>query len=379
MRVMFWVERFWPALGGVETWSQALLPALQARGHEVLVVTTQLSADQPREGRYGEIRIHRFPFEHALIGRDLSLARELTREVAALKRAFRPDLHHLNSSGLIVPFFFMQSRAFCPSPTLMTVHGTPFGLNRQGGLGGRLLNEIDRLCAVSAASRDELLEQRPHLAPRSGVIYNGLPLPGVEPAPLDFDAPRLLCLGRLSPEKGFDLAIEAFARLRGRFARARLVIAGVGPQEKSLQQQAEALGVRAAVEFAGPVRGEQVSQLINACTAMLVPSRCREGFGLVAIEAAQMARPVVATRLGGLPEVIADGETGLLVEAENSAALAAAVTSLLERPADAERMGRAARRRAQERFSLEGMADAYARLYREMAGQPAEREEVVCA
>jgi glycosyltransferase involved in cell wall biosynthesis len=379
MRVMFWVERFWPALGGVETWSQALLPALQARGFEVIIVTTQLEVGQAREGRHGQTPVYRFPFQQALVRRDLRQVKELTEEVIALKREFRPDLNHLNSSCGINLFFFMRSRGVWPRPALLTIHGPTAELNWQGGLGERLLDEADRICAVSAASLDELVGQWPHLAPRSGVIYNGLPPPGVEAAPLDFDAPRLLCLGRLSPEKGFDVAVEAFARLRERFPRARLVIAGVGPQEESLRQQAEALGVDAAVEFAGPVRGEQVAQLINACTVMLVPSRCREGFGLVAIEAAQMARPVVAARLGGLPEVIADGETGLLVEAEDSAALAAAVARLLERPAEAERMGRAARRRAQERFSLEGMADAYARLYREMAGQSAEREEVVCA
>ncbi len=98
-----------------------------------------------------------------------------------------------------------------------------------------------------------------------------------------------------------------------------------------------------------------------------MPSRWEEPFGLVAVEAALMARPVVASRVGGLAEVVADGETGLLVDKEDPAALARAVTHLLKNPATAERMGQAARRRARELFGFDRQVDAYDGLYQRLA------------
>ncbi len=114
-----------------------------------------------------------------------------------------------------------------------------------------------------------------------------------------------------------------------------------------------------------------MSELMNSATLIVMPSRRDESFGLVALEAALMARPVVASRVGGLAEVVADRETGLLVDKENPAALARALARLLEDPGTAERMGQAARRRAQELFGLDGVVDAYAGLYQRLAEEAA--------
>ena len=107
--------------------------------------------------------------------------------------------------------------------------------------------------------------------------------------------------------------------------------------------------------------------LLNSATVVLVPSRIGEGFGLVALEAALMARPVVASQFGALPEVVVDGETGLLVERDDPAALAAAITTLLEHPETATAMGQAGRRRAQTLFGLGPHVDAFDALYRRIA------------
>jgi glycogen(starch) synthase len=107
--------------------------------------------------------------------------------------------------------------------------------------------------------------------------------------------------------------------------------------------------------------------VINTATLMIVPSRYREPFALVAVEAAQMARPVVATRTGGLEETVAHGESGLLVEHESPGALADAIAFLFDHPVAAARLGSAGRRRAAELFGLERCVDAYERLYRRLA------------
>ena len=183
-----------------------------------------------------------------------------------------------------------------------------------------------------------------------------------------------MCLGRVVRDKGFDLALAAFAELAPRFPKARLVVAGDGPARPELEAQAQALGVADAVEFPGWVAPERVSELMNSATLVVMPSRWDEPFGLVAVEAALMARPVVASRVGGLAEAVADGETGLLVDKEDPAALARAVAHLLEDPGKAERMGQAARRRARELFGFERQVDAYDGLYQRLAEEATHAE-----
>jgi glycogen(starch) synthase len=176
----------------------------------------------------------------------------------------------------------------------------------------------------------------------------------------------LLCLGRLVEEKGFDLALNAFVLLRDSFPHTRLIIAGDGPARPALEQQAAKLDLAEFVQFVGWVTPDRVPALMNTATVVVMPSR-HEGFGLVALEAALMARPIVATRVGGLPEVVAHQQTGLLVEQDDSKALAGAISALLADPNMAAQLGQAGYRRAQQLFRWECHVDAYTALYQKLA------------
>jgi glycogen(starch) synthase len=241
-----------------------------------------------------------------------------------------------------------------------------FGL--KGGLDtllGQMLSMADWVTAVSAVTLSGIQAFMPEIRERSSVIYNGLDTPDLLPEPLPFDAPRILCVGRLLHQKGFDLAITAFASLIDRFPRARLTIVGDGPNRSDLEQQATALGLGEAVEFKGRISPEHVPELMNTATVVVMPSRS-EGFPMVALEAAQMARPIVATPVGGLPESVVHQQTGLLVEPEDSLALAEAIAFLLSHPDIARQMGQAGRSRALDIFSMERFVDAYDALYRKL-------------
>jgi glycosyltransferase involved in cell wall biosynthesis len=133
-----------------------------------------------------------------------------------------------------------------------------------------------------------------------------------------------------------------------------------------LERHAAGLGLTQRVDFLGWVESAQIPAVLNSATLVLTPSRVIEGFGLVAMEAAMMGRPVVATRSGGLSEAVIDGETGLIVGKENSDALAAAIASLLDHPEVAAQMGRAARDRAQACFGWERHVNAFDALYRRL-------------
>jgi len=233
-----------------------------------------------------------------------------------------------------------------------------------------LVHRIQRSAAwvvgCSSAILQKGRELAPEIIPRSSVIYNAVSAPHVPPETLTTRTQQILCIGRLSPEKGFDLALTAFSSLATRFPHARFIFAGDGDARRELERQATNLGIAHRSDFMGWVTPEKMPSLINAADMVVMPSR-EESFGLVALEAALMARPVVGTCVGGLPEVVVDGQTGLLVEPENSQALAQAIAYLLEHAHEATQMGQSARTRARQLFGWEQHLDAYDVLYRRLA------------
>jgi glycogen(starch) synthase len=365
MRVLFWTETFWPYIGGAEFFAAKLLPALRRRGYEFAVVTRHDDLLLPSESDFEGMPLYRFPFYQALADRKLDQVLEIRQQVIGLKRTFQPDLIHINCLGPSILFHLQTTRSHC-APYLVTLHGERYPPARgHGTLLARTLRAADGVTAPSEATAEYARCLAASPLPHLSVIHNGVEVPRRLPQPLPFTTPRLLCLGRLVAEKGFDLALEAFALVRERFPHAHMVIAGDGPELLALQQQAAELHVSTSVEFAGWVAPEAVPEWINGATLVVMPSR-REGLPLVALEAAMMARPVVATRVGGLAEVVLHQQTGLLVDSGDTAALADAIAFLLDHPDRAAKMGRAARHRAEEVFGFKRHVDAYDALYRKL-------------
>jgi len=365
MKVLYWTETFWPNIGGVEVLSAQLIPALQERNYEFAVITSHNDNNHPDESNYNGIPVYRFHFRTILEKRDSKQIVSVLRKVAKIKQNFKPDLIHINTCYSSI-FFHQHTTSAWPSATLVAIHEMPAYAVGSDTILGRVLQNANWVVAVSGAMLNSVRRIFPEVIPRSSVIYNGLDMPVFKPRPLSFDTPRLLCLGRVVFDKGFDLALNAFASIIVRFPKARLIISGDGPARRDLERQAETLGVKDAVEFTGWISPDKVSDLINAATVIVVPSRWAEPFCLVAVQAAQMSRPTVATRVGGLPEVVLHHETGLLVEKEDSDQLAEAIVFLLEHPDMAEQMALAARNRAQRVFNLKRCVDAYDAMYREL-------------
>jgi glycosyltransferase involved in cell wall biosynthesis len=179
-------------------------------------------------------------------------------------------------------------------------------------------------------------------------------------------APVIGTVGRLVEIKRQDLLIAAFRRVRDRVADAHLLLVCDGPWMGRLREQVAGLGLADRVHFAG-YQG-QPAPYLQAMDLFALTSRS-EGMPLSVLEAWAAGMPVVATRVGGLPELIEDGRTGLLVEFGDEAALVDALAGLIaDRPA-ARRLGEAGRDRVESRFSLHRMADEYHRHYRELLGR----------
>jgi glycosyltransferase involved in cell wall biosynthesis len=167
----------------------------------------------------------------------------------------------------------------------------------------------------------------------------------------------LLVAGVLTRQKGVDFAIDALARLAPRHPTARLLVAGDGPHHAALVRRVHAHGLDARVRFAGAVPASAMPALYNTADVFLFPTVRVEAFGIVAAEAMAAGLPVVVSRVGAVPEVVAHGETGLLVPPGDPAALARAVGELLEDPGRAAALGARARTRAASDFALAARVD----------------------
>jgi len=373
MKILFWTGNFWPHIGGTATFATKVLPVLKQRGYEILVVASERCSTLSPQESFKGIPVRRFPFwdpnTYTMIER-LAMTK---KNVGLLKREFSPDLIHLSSMNM-GHFFHLETKETHPAPVVVTVHGyndsKEVTLKNLSSLEEKVLKSANWVTGVSHNLMGKFRKVMPDIIPRSTVIHNGLDLPHVPPTPLPFKPPILLYLGRLVKEKGIDVALSAFSKILARFPQTRMVIAGDGPEGSSLARQAQSLGIQDSVDFRGWVLPGDVSDLINSASVIVIPSRWEEPFGFVALEASLMARPVVATRVGGLSEIIVHSKTGLLVNKEDSQELAGAVYDLLNNPAMAEQMGLAARQNIMEKFSLRQCVDAYDSLYQKIGNKP---------
>jgi glycogen(starch) synthase len=369
VRVIFWAELFRPDIGGVEVLSLLLLQAMRAKGYEFRAVACHGAHKLPDVSEFEGVQVHRFRFHRPLLEKDLRQTMEIVKQVGQLKQSFRPDLIHIVTTQPSL-LYHLQSEAAYRCPVLLTLcEPIDFSLTANSLL-GRALASATWVNAVSEATLASALRLAPDISERSSVVHNGLPLPDLKPQSLPVKEPRLFCAGRLVKEKGFDLALRAFASVVARFPNARLTIAGDGPARLELEELARELRLNSAVDFLGWVEPERIPELMSQSTIVVMPSRWQEPFGLVSLQGSQMERPVVASRVGGLPEVVADGETGLLVENEDVNGLASAIIHLIENPRIAQQMGKAGRKRAQRLYSIEAHVAAYEKLYQQIAALP---------
>jgi glycosyltransferase involved in cell wall biosynthesis len=194
------------------------------------------------------------------------------------------------------------------------------------------------------------------------IVHYGIE-PDGEPSPYAGAEPRMLCVGRLIPIKGHIVLLRAFAAARESIPELRLDLAGRGPLEPALRALAKELRIDDAVRFLGYVA--PVQRAIEESAFVAVPSM-GEGFGMVALEAMERARPVIAAEIGGLGELVEDGVTGFLVPPGEAEPLAAAIVALAADPKLRARMAAAGRRRALDRFLQERCTDRTEILYREL-------------
>lgn len=243
--------------------------------------------------------------------------------------------------------------------------GSRIGLTARRIVDRATASRVDAYVAVARAVASALIADgapadRVHTIP-NGIDIEALNALASQPAPpFPRGRPLVVCAARLEPVKGVEYLVRAAISLPG----AMIVIAGDGPLEGRLREVAVALGVTECVAFLGRV--SPIAPLLAAADVVVLPS-LSEGLPMVALEAMALARPVIATRVGGVPEAVEDGVTGLVVEPCDPIALAGAIRKLTADPALARTLGEAGAVRAKERFTAERMVDGYAALITDLA------------
>ena len=211
-----------------------------------------------------------------------------------------------------------------------TKHGfNEFREGRIFALGDRTIGALaNRQIAISRGLARYLSETEGFPEPDFEIVHYGIAA-GPEPEPYAGEAPRFLCIGRLIPIKGHVVLLRAFRKRARRTARCELDIAGRGVLEHGLKDLSRELGLNGSVRFLGHVT--PVQRGVEQSIAVVVPS-LGEGFGMVALEAMERARPVIAASIGGLEDLVRDGETGLLVQPGDADSLAGGDARARRRP-----------------------------------------------
>jgi L-malate glycosyltransferase len=238
----------------------------------------------------------------------------------------------------------------------------------------RIVNRLtDLVIANSEAVRQDVVAHEGLRPEEVTVIFNGLDIEEFSIVPrgelrreleISESWPVVAVVANFIHYKGHRYFLEAWATIRERYPRAVALLIGDGPLRKSMEEEATTRGLNGSVRFLGT--RHDVPELL-ALSDLLVHPSLEEGFSNALIEAMAAGRPVVATRVGGNPEAVEDGVTGLLVPARDSAGLAEAVLWLLERPDDMRRFGEEGQRRAEERFSVGRVIQQYEQIYRRLA------------
>ena len=358
-RVLFYTDS--TEVGGLDAHVSTLVNALGDRVAPIIVGT---SADVVAALRS---RCPRAPAELLPPVRD---KRDLAGVAAHLRavRRLRPDVLHASLPQPWSCQYAILGALLSPGTRVVTVeHAVIESSSRSQRILRRLLNRgVDAHFSVGERTARSIEALTGAAADSIGVIYNGVPDVPVRPLPRLRPEPTVGFVGRFWPEKGADTLIRAVAELPDVAA----VLLGEGPQRASIESLATELGVADRVVLAG--WRDDARDLLSTFDVFVLPSR-RESFGISIVEAMLAERPVVATDVGSVSEVVVDGETGLLVAPDQPGALAHAIGALLEDPDRSRRMGARGREVALERFTPEAMADTFMSVYQGLLGENGRR------
>jgi glycosyltransferase involved in cell wall biosynthesis len=349
-------------IGGVETFLREITLQLRERGYRhVVVFHAEPSAIAQRYLQEAGLPYEVAPEIHAS-------GWTAVRAISYSLRRHRPEVLHFSFLTLLGPIPWIArllgvKRVFFTdqaSRLSSEVHRTS---SWKRVIAQVLQIPVTGIMCVSKMNRRMGVERGVFPEDRTFVLYNGSVLPAVQRAPelsekfrrrfqIAPDAQVVAVLCWMIPEKGISDLLDAAPAVLARIPNAHFVIGGAGPSLEDFRAQARRLGIADKVTFTGLIENPQEEGILAACDILCQPSRWQEAFGWVLTEAMGFERAVVATDVGGIPEVVEHGVTGLLCPPSQPPALAETLITLLADPVRRKKMGIAGRKRAVDHFDL---------------------------
>lgn len=363
LRPLWFLPEYPPNPGGIGSFARLVCEQLARQGDQPHLL---VGWGGPSRVIEAGVEVIREPLRGAFEARQPAAVMGCRRVVATLKEEIRPDLYHVHLSDPS-PLLHLATREVAAAPTCLTLHNQMLGLfdgRDPASLLSRLMVEARLITGVSTAVVVEAARARPDLAHRMVTIANGVPIGETSPLPAE---PRLLAIGRLVEQKGFARLLRALPGIVARHHGVCLDVIGEGQERQGLEALAGDLNLAKHVRFHGWVDRSLVPGFLARATMVVAPS-LYEGLPYALLEAAAAGRPIVATNVGGIDQLVVDGQTGILVDEEamdrNPGVLAEAVSDLLADQERALRFGAAGRERVRQHFSIESCTAAYVHLYR---------------
>lgn len=359
------------AFGGAEHYLLLLAEGVRALGHEAVFFLPGDADWRPRveEGTWAVCECSGDPSAGFL------------KRMSALRRALKriaPDILHINLPSTYAASFSAGAMVgrLQGCRVVTTEHLSMIGRSRKRApIKAFFTSFVDEIIAVSDATRRGLVETHGIGERKITVVLNGVNLKELDSVSRDQARSRLGtepgavvlgCAGELIKRKGHSYLIDAFAEIKkDHEGRLQLIVVGDGVERGELERQVKSEGIEDSVVFAGNVTG--AGPLLKAFDIFVMPS-LMEAMPFALLEAMAGGVPCVATDVWGIPEVVRDGETGLLVPAGDTPALKRAILRLLADPGLRGRMGDASRAAAEARFSLESMVSNTVAVYERVTG-----------
>jgi glycosyltransferase involved in cell wall biosynthesis len=372
MRVVMLSNSFPPEIGGIQEHVSNLAQTLARQGHQLKVVTVRRNKSERVRDTFAGLDVTRVP--------QLNLPKTLTTQYLASTTALLIAMR-LRGQADVVHYHTFWPDAFTAFvvnkfvPTVYTAHESRFLLMAEQPKSRRWLKLALRPFQGILAPSTELLEVTRQLgvsSEKSAFIANAVDASKFRPGitgetvraryGIPLDHCLILCPRRLVPKNGLEFLIESLPSIRRRFSDVSVLIAGDGPERERLEARVRELGLHESVIFAGNQGNDDLPEFYAAADIVAIPS-LKEATSIAGLEAMASACAVVATNVGGLPEIIEDGVSGLLVPLRDPEALALAIMRLIETPELRKQLGLAARARVEQKFTWEQVASETTRAY----------------
>ena len=381
MRILFINHAYAPSIGGCEITTARLAAGLMQRGHECMVVCGRHDPSLLPDDIVDDVPVKRFDFDRAFDAsagdprQRIFALKAITTGLAAVKQKFQADVVHLNLADSSA-FFHLRTEQSWTAPTIINPQESLRGhAEERNSVTGALFHNAARVVAHSSFAADGIAASTSWNRPDIDVIYPGVPAADFDmKSEEDHPAKDLIFIGRLVPHKGADVAIKTLTHLP---ENTRLTIVGNGPERQALDDLSASLNLSDRVQFFCDADDAKRRRLLASAYALLEPSRHEEQFGMIAVEGGLAGLPVVASAIGGLPEIVVDGETGSLASPGDDLSFAEAVAHLLHSPQRARAMGAAGRRRCETLFTVDRMVASYERVYLDAMSADNRRGSVV--